>query len=43
MTAKRRRFTPGYRHEAAELVRDTGQAIVAVAKQLEIGEQALGN
>lgn len=42
MSAKRRRFMPEYRHDAASQVIDTGQTIVAVAKSLGLCEQTLG-
>lgn len=42
MSAKRRRFTPEYRQDAASQVIDTGQTIVAVATSLGLCEQTLG-
>ena len=39
---QRRSYTPEYRIEAANLVIDTGRSIAAVAKEIGVGEQALG-
>ena len=40
---QRRSYTPEYRIEAANLVIDTGRSIAAVAKEIGVGEQILGN
>ena len=40
--AKRKRYTPAYRRDAAHLVIDTGRPIAHVAKEIEVGEQLLG-
>lgn len=42
MGAKRKSYTPAYRREAAHLVIDTGRTIVAVAREIGVGEQLLG-
>lgn len=42
MGAKRRKFTPQYRRDAARLVIDTGRPIAEVARELSLGEQLLG-
>ena len=42
MGAKRRKYTPQYRQDAARLVIDTGRTIAEVARELGIGEQVLG-
>ena len=42
MGAKRKRYTPAYRRDAAHLVIDTGRPIAAVAREIEVGEQLLG-
>ena len=39
---QRRSFTPEYRVEVANLVIETGRSIAAVAKEIGVGEQALG-
>ena len=41
-TSKRKTYTPEYRREAAHLVIDTGRTIVAVAREIGVGEQLLG-
>ncbi|RFA11696.1 hypothetical protein B7R22_18305 [Subtercola boreus] len=41
-TSKRKTYTPEYRREAARLVIDTGRAVVAVAREIGVGEQLLG-
>ena len=38
----RRIFSPGYKHEAARLVIDTGRTIAEVARELGVGSQSLG-
>ncbi len=42
MGAKRKSYTPKYRQEAAHLVIDTGRTVVAVARQIGVGEALLG-
>lgn len=42
MGAKRKKYTPAYRREAAHLVIDTGRTIVEVASEIGVGEQLLG-
>ncbi len=42
MSARRRRFTAEYKVEAAHRVIDSGRTIAEVARELSIGEQALG-
>ena len=42
MGAKRKSYTPRYRQEAAHLVIDTGRSIVAVAREIGVGEALLG-
>jgi transposase len=42
VTAKRKRYTPAYRRDAAHLVIDTGRPIAHVAKEIGIGEALLG-
>jgi transposase len=42
MSRKRKQYTPAYRHEAARLVIDTGRPIVAVAREIGVGEALLG-
>lgn len=42
MGAKRKRYTPQYRREAAHLVIDTGRTIAEVAREIGVGEQLLG-
>lgn len=42
VTAKRKRYTPTYRRDAAHLVIDTGRPIAHVAKEIGIGEALLG-
>ena len=42
MGAKRKRYTPAYRRDAAHLVIDTGRPIVHVAKEIGVGEALLG-
>ena len=42
MGAKRTSYTPKFRQEAAHLVIDTGRPIVAVAREIGVGEQLLG-
>lgn len=39
---QRRSFTVEYRREAAGLVIDTGRTVVAVAREIGVGEQTLG-
>lgn len=39
---QRRTFTDEYKREVAGLVIDTGRPIVKVAKEINVGEQALG-
>lgn len=39
---QRRSFTDEYKREAAGLVIDTGRAIAAVAREINVGEQTLG-
>ena len=41
-TKKRKTYTPEYRREAARLVIDTGRTIVAVAREIGVGEALLG-
>jgi transposase len=40
--AKRKRYTPAYRRDAAHLVIDTGRPIAQVAREIGVGEQLLG-
>jgi transposase len=40
--AKRKRYTPAYRHDAAHLVLDTGRPIAHVAKEIGVGAALLG-
>jgi transposase len=40
--AKRKRYTPAYRRDAAHLVIDTGRPIAHVAEEIGVGEQLLG-
>ena len=42
MGAKRKRYTPAYRRDAARLVIDSGRTIVEVAREMGVGEQPLG-
>ena len=42
MGAKRKRYTPAYRRDAAHLVIDTGRPIAQVAREIGVGEQLLG-
>ncbi|MGP5593791.1 transposase [Corynebacterium flavescens] len=42
MGAKRKRYTPAYRRDAAHLVIDTGRTIVEVAREIGVGEALLG-
>ena len=42
MGAKRRKYTPQYRKDAARLVIDTGRTIAEVAREIGVGEQLLG-
>ena len=42
MGAKRKRYTPAYRRDAARLVIDTGRTIAEVAREIGVGEQLLG-
>lgn len=42
MGAKRKRYTPAYRRDAAHLVIDTGRPIAHVAKEIGVGEALLG-
>jgi transposase len=42
MGAKRKRYTPTYRRDAAHLVIDTGRTIASVAGEIGVGEQLLG-
>ena len=42
MGAKRKRYTPAYRRDAAHLVSDTGRPIAHVANEIGVGEQLLG-
>jgi transposase len=42
MGAKRRKYTPQYRQDAARLVIDSGRTIVEVAREIGVGEQLLG-
>ena len=39
---QRRSFTEEYRREAAGLVIDTGRTVVAVGREIGVGEQTLG-
>src|SRR5690606_18876758 len=40
--AKRKRYTPAYRRDAAHLVIDTGRTIVEAAREIGVGEALLG-
>ena len=40
--AKRKRYTPEYRREAAALVLDTDRPIAHVAEEIDVGAQLLG-
>ncbi len=40
--AKRKSYSPSYRHDAAHLVIDTGRPIAVVAREIGVGEQLLG-
>ena len=42
MGAKRKRYTPRYRQDAAHLVLDTGRTIAEVAAEIGVGAQLLG-
>lgn len=42
MGAKRKSYTPRYRQDAARLVIDTGRTVVAVSREIGVGEQLLG-
>jgi transposase len=42
MGAKRKRYTPAYRRDAARLVIDSGRTIVEVASEIGVGPQLLG-
>lgn len=42
MGAKRKRYTPAYRRDAARLVIDTGRTIAEVAGEIGVGAQLLG-
>ena len=42
MGAKRKRYTPAYRHDDAHLVIGTGRPIAHVAKEIGVGEALLG-
>lgn len=42
MGAKRKKYTPAYRQEAARLVIDTGRTIAEVAREIGVGEALLG-
>ena len=42
MGAKRKRYNPAYRCDAAHLVIDTGHTIVEVAREIGVGEALLG-
>lgn len=42
MGARRKRYTPAYRRDAARLVIDTGRTIVEVAREIDVGEALLG-
>ena len=39
MGAKRRKYTPAYRRDAARLVIDSGRTIAEVAREIGVGEQ----
>jgi transposase len=43
VSAKRRRFSPEYREQAAKMVIETSRPTAQVARELGIGEQTLGN
>ena len=40
--AKRKSYSPRYRHDAARLVIDTGRPIATVAREIGVGEAVLG-
>ncbi len=40
--AKRKSYSPTYRHDAAHLVIDTGRPIATVAREIGVGEAVLG-
>ena len=40
--AKRKKYAPAYRRDAARLVIDTGRTIAEVAREIGVGEQLLG-
>jgi transposase len=40
--AKRKSYSPSYRHDAARLVIDTGRPIAVVAREIGVGEALLG-
>jgi transposase len=42
MGAKRRKYTPAYRRDAARLVIDSRRTIAEVAREIGVGEQLLG-
>ena len=42
MGAKRKSYTLRYRQDAARLVIDTGRTVVAVSREIGVGEQLLG-
>ena len=42
MGAKRKQYTPAYRHDAAHLVIDSGRTIAEVSREIGVGEALLG-
>ncbi len=42
LRAKRKSYSPSYRHDAAHLVIDTGRPIAVVAREIGVGEALLG-
>ena len=42
-SSRRRSYTEDYKREAAHLVIDTGRSIAAVAHEINVGPQTLGN
>jgi transposase len=42
MSGKRKKYTPGFREQAARLVIETGRPIAHVAAEIGVGEQLLG-
>ena len=43
MSARRRKFTTGFKVEVAHRVIDSGRSVAEVARELNVGEQSLGS